>query len=453
MESSSRGSFGTKIGAILAAAGSAVGLGNVWRFPTEVGNHGGAAFILLYLGCVFFIGVPVMVSEFVIGRHTHANVIHAFSRLAPRSWWRIEGVLGVVAAYVILGYYIVISGWTLYYLLQSLCGDLSTGQDYTVYFNDFVSNSWLPVVFAGLFMLATHLVIVRGVQRGIELCSKVMMPMLFIIIIVLVFCSFSMPGSAEGLKFLLQPDFSKVTAGVVVSAMGQAFFSLSIGMGCLCTYASYFTEKTDLVKTARSVILIDTLVAVLSGFFIFPAVFSVPGVTADAGPGLVFITLPNVFNLAFHGIPVVGYLFSGLFYLLLLLAALTSAISLHEVVTAYVLESFHLSRKKAAGIVTSTCFLLGVACSLSFGPWSKYTLGGLSVFECFDFLASKILLPVGGLIISLFVGWRLDRKLVAEEITNYGEVPFRYFRIFSFVLRWLVPLAIVLIFVNEFFSK
>lgn len=453
MESSSRGSFGTKIGAVLAAAGSAVGLGNIWRFPTEVGNHGGAAFILLYLACVFFIGVPVMVSEFLIGRHTHANVIHAFSRLAPRSWWRVEGVLGVVAAYVILGYYIVISGWTLFYLIQSLCGNLSGNQDYTANFGEFVSNPWKPVVCAGVFMLASHLVIARGVQKGIELCSKVMMPLLFIIIIVLVICGFSMPGSAEGMRFLLQPDFSKVTAGVVVSAMGQAFFSLSIGMGCLCTYASYFTEKTDLVKTARSVIVIDTMVAVLSGFFIFPAVFSVPGVTADAGPGLVFITLPNVFNLAFHGVPFLGYLFSGLFYLLLLLAALTSAISLHEAVTAYVLESSHLSRKKAASIVTFTCFLLGIVCSLSFGPWSKYTFGGLSIFDCFDFFASKILLPLGGLIISLFVGWRLDKKLVEVEITNYGTVPFRFFRIFIFVLRWLVPLAIVLIFVNELISK
>ena len=444
-----RGSFGSKFGVILASAGSAVGLGNVWRFPTEVGNNGGAAFIIIYLLCVFFVGVPVMVSEFVIGRHTHANTISAYSKLAPGTLWRLQGVSGVFVAFLILSYYIIISGWTLFYLTESVINSLSVSRDYTAYFNDFVSNPWKPVIYAAVVMLMVHVIIARGVQSGIEKFSKIFMPLLLVIIIVLVGCSFNMPGSSEGLRFLLQPDFSKVTPSVVLSAMGQAFFSLSLAMGCLCTYASYFGPDTKLVRTAASVSIIDTCVAVLSGFIIFPAVFSVQGVEVNAGPGLVFITLPNVFIMAFHNVPILGYIFSGLFYLLLLLAAITSAMSLHESVTAYVFEETHVSRRGASTIVSISCMLLGVACSLSFGLWSDYTIFGMTIFDIFDFVASKILMPVGGLVICLFVGWYLDNNLVRDEITNRGRVPFRFFQSFTFLVRYVVPVAMILIFVNE----
>ena len=438
-----RKNFTSKLGVVLAAAGSAVGLGNVWRFPTEVGNNGGAAFILIYLLCVLGVGVPVMMSEFLIGRHTHANTISAFSKLAPGKWWRIEGVAGVFVAFLILSYYTVISGWTLYYLVQSLRGALLSNQDYSAYFNSFVSEPFIPLLYAVVFMAMTHLVIARGVQSGIERFSKIMMPMLLLIIGILVVCSFGMPGAGTGLRFLLKPDFSKVTASVVLSAMGQAFFSLSLAMGCLCTYASYFTSDTKLVKTAFSVCTIDTFVAVLSGFIIFPAVFSVPNVSPDEGPGLVFVTLPHVFNTAFHGVPVLGYLFSGLFYMLLLLAALTSAMSLHESVTAHVIESWSIPRKKASAMVSA------VLCSLSFGVLSDFTIFGLTIFGLFDFCASKIIMPAGGLIICLFVGWYLDRKLVHSELTNGGTVPFRLFRFYIFLVRYVVPIAIALIFINE----
>ena len=444
-----RKNFTSKLGVVLAAAGSAVGLGNVWRFPTEVGNNGGAAFILIYLLCVLGVGVPVMMSEFLIGRHTHANTISAFSKLAPGKWWRIEGVAGVFVAFLILSYYTVISGWTLYYLVQSLRGALLSNQDYSAYFNSFVSEPFIPLLYAVVFMAMTHLVIARGVQAGIERFSKIMMPMLLLIIGILVVCSFGMPGAGTGLRFLLKPDFSKVTASVVLSAMGQAFFSLSLAMGCLCTYASYFTSDTKLVKTAFSVCTIDTFVAVLSGFIIFPAVFSVPNVSPDEGPGLVFVTLPHVFNTAFHGVPVLGYLFSGLFYMLLLLAALTSAMSLHESVTAYVIESWGIPRKKASAMVSASCMALGVLCSLSFGVLSDFTIFGLTIFGFFDFCASKIIMPAGGLIICLFVGWYLDRKLVHSELTNGGTVPFRLFRFYIFLVRYVVPIAIALIFINE----
>ena len=444
-----RSNFGSKIGVVLAAAGSAVGLGNVWRFPTEVGNNGGAAFILIYLACVLLIGIPVMVSEFVIGRHTHANTITAYRKLAPGTWWRIGGIEGVFVAFLIFCYYIVVSGWTLHYTIASFLNRLSLDQDYKAYFSDFVSSPWEPVAYAVVFMLMVHVIIVRGVQNGIEKFSKLMMPALLLIIAILVICSFSMTGFTEGMKFMLHPEFSKVTPDVVLSAVGQAFYSLSLAMGCLCTYASYFDSKTNLMKTAFSVSIIDTCVAILCGFIIFPAVFSVPGVEADEGPGLVFITLPHVFNIAFHNVPIIGYLFSSLFYLLLMLSALTSAISLHEPVTAYIHEEWHLTRRRAAWLVTVSCMLLGVVCSLSMGVWNGFQIGGLCVFELFDFISAKVILPLGGIIIALFVGWKLSRKLVYDEVTNRNTLRIPLFRIYLFLIRWIAPLAIAVIFVNE----
>ena len=448
-----RNNFGSKLGVVLAAAGSAVGLGNVWRFPTEVGNNGGAAFILIYLFCVLFIGVPVMVSEFVIGRSTHANTITAFRRLAPGTWWRFGGIEGVFVAFFIFCYYIIVSGWTLHYTVASFLNQLSADQDYKAYFQSFVSSPWEPVVYAVVFMLMVHVIIVRGVQNGIERFSKLMMPMLLLIIAVLVICSFSMSGFVEGVTFLLQPDFSKVKPNVVLSAVGQAFYSLSLAMGCLCTYASYFGPNTNLMKTAMSVSMIDTCVAVLCGFIIFPAVFSVPGVEPGEGPGLVFITLPHVFNIAFHNVPLLGYLFSGLFYVLLMLSALTSAISLHEPVTAYIHEEWHLSRNRSAWLVTIACILLGVVCSLSMGVWNDFRIFGLCIFDLFDFVSAKIILPLGGILICLFVGWRLDRQLVYNEVTNNGKLRVRLFRLYIFLVRWVAPLAIGIIFLNELFWR
>ena len=318
--------------------------------------------------------------------------------------------------------------------------------------NGFVSDPWMPILAGVAFMALTHFIIARGVQSGIERFSKIMMPLLLLIIGILVVCSFSMPGSSQGLKFLLKPDFSKLTASVILSAVGQAFFSLSLAMGCLCTYASYFRADTRLPKTAVGVSVIDTIVAILAGFIIFPAVFSVEEVSVDAGPGLVFITLPSVFNIAFSHLPWLGYIFSSFFYLLLLLAALTSAMSLHESVTAYVLEAFHISRKKAAIAVSVACMTLGVACSLSFGIWSDVTLFGLNIFELFDFTASKIILPIGGIIICLFTGWYLDRKLVENELTNGGTIRFRLFRLYYFIIRYVAPLAIAAVFLQEILS-
>lgn len=441
--------FGSRMGAIFAAAGSAVGLGNVWRFPMEVGNNGGAVFILIYLLCILLIGIPVMVCEFVIGRHTQTNMIESFRRLAPGSWWRIVGVLGIFVAFVILSYYIVVSGWTLYYTYSSFRGMLmDKGSDYGAFFNGYVSNPWLSVLSAMLFMVMVHIVVARGVRGGIERCSKIMMPMLLLIIALLVLCAFSMPGIDKGLTFMLKPDFSKVTVSTILSAMGQAFYSLSLAMGCLCTYASYFGPKTRLVSSALSVSSIDTFVAVLSGFIIFPAVFSVPGVDADAGPGLVFQTLPYVFNMAFEGVPILGYLFSGLFYILLFLAALTSSISLHEAVTAYVHENWRMSRHRAALLVSVSTMALGVFCCLSFGVLGDVTFFGMTVFDLFDSLSSKVMLPIGGILIALFVGWYLNRDMVYMEVTNNGTLSGRFFGFLFFLIRWVAPLAICTLFVK-----
>ncbi len=444
-----RGSFGSRLGVILASAGSAVGLGNIWRFPTEVGNNGGAAFILVYLCFVFLLAMPVMLAEFVIGRGSKANTVGAYRALAPGKPWIVAGFMGVLGGILVLSFYSVVAGWTLHYTFQSIGNQLTAGQDFGAVFNDFVTNPWKPILYQLAFLLMTHFVVSRGVERGIERFSKLMMPLLLLIIVVLVCCSLTMSGASDGLRFLLRPDFSKMTTGVVLSSMGQAFFSLSVGLGCLATYASYFKKETRLVSSAFSVCLIDSMVAILSGFIIFPAVFSVPGMAPDAGPGLVYITLPHVFNEAFAGWPLIGYLFSGLFYLLLLLAALTSTISMHEIATAFIHENYHLSRKHAAVVVTLVCMVLGMACSLSFGPWADVKVWNRGFFDLFDFLTAKFLMPLGGILITMFVEWYLDRRFVVAQLTNDGTIRVRGLRLLLFLIRWVAPIGVGIVFLNE----
>ena len=449
MQKNDRVNFGSKIGAILAAAGSAVGLGNIWRFPYEAGNHGGAAFILVYLACVFILGMPIMIAEFTVGRRAKASTGKAFGILAPGTQWKWLGRLGVLSGLLILGYYSVVAGWTLEYIITSLSnGFAGKGpEDYVAIFQNFSQDPVRPVVWCLVFLFLTHFVIVKGVKDGIEKSSKVLMPVLFILILVLAVCSMSLPDASKGLEFLLKPDFSKVNADVFLGAMGQAFFSLSLGMGCLSTYASYFGSDTQMGKTALSVGVIDTMVAILAGLIIFPAAFSV-GIQPDAGPSLIFITLPNVSQQAFGGVPFLAMIFSLMFYLLLALAALTSTISLHEVVTAYLNEQFGMSRGRAAVWVTGFCVVTGVLSSLSLGAWDDKFFG-LSFFDLLDFVTAKLMLPLSGLLVSLFVGWYLKRSLSYEELTNYGLQKAPYFPIYMFILRYLAPIAIVLIFVNE----
>ena len=443
-----RANFGSRLGIVLATAGSAVGLGNVWRFPTMTGENGGAAFILIYIICVIALGIPCMLSEFIIGRRVQANAARAYSTLANGTPWRFIGYFGVFTGFLIVSYYSVVSGWCLQYVTASvgegLSGDAKSVADY---FDTFVKNPWMPVVWLVVFFGISHFVVSRGVEKGIERASKLMMPLLFLLLVVIAVASCLLPGAGQGIKFLFSPDFSKVDSGVFLGALGQAFYSLSLGMGCLVTYASYFKRDTHLVKSATQIVAIDTLIAIMAGLMIFPAVFSVGG-DVSAGPSLVFITLPNVFNEAFAGVPLLGHIMALLFYLLLSVAALTSLISLHEVCTAFIHEEFHQSRQKAAAIVTAVGSILGIFCSLSFCH-AELSLFGRSLFDLFDFTTGQIFLPLGGFLTSLFVGWYVPKYIVREELTNNGTLRGRFIGVYLFCVRYVCPICILLIFLHQ----
>lgn len=445
MTHTKRATFGSKIGVILATVGCAVGLGNIWRFPYMLGENGGAAFLLVYISCILFLGIPVMITEFFIGRYSRKNAAGAFKVMAPGTKWSVIGYNGVTAAFLILGYYAVVSGWTLEYIVQAFSGSLEgkNATDFADEFTAFSTGVFRPILWTVVFIALTHIIIISGVKEGIERASKVMMPVLFLILIALCVRSATLPGASEGLTFLFNPDFSKIDSSVVLSAMGQAFFSLSIGMGCLITYASYFGKQTNLQTTALQVTILDTLVAVLAGVMIFPAVFSF-GIEPTTGPELVFITLPNVFEqLPF------GNIWSFVFFVLLALAALTSTISLHEVSTAYVHEEYHISRKKAAVIVSIGVTIVGILCSLSMGVLSSYTLFGLNFFNLLDFVTAKIMLPLGGMMICIFTAKRVDKLLLKEEVTNHGTIRFYFFSTYVFFVKYIAPIGIGLIFLNE----
>ena len=420
MTHTKRATFGSKIGVILATVGCAVGLGNIWRFPYMLGENGGAAFLLVYISCILFLGIPVMITEFFIGRYSRKNAAGAFKVMAPGTKWSVIGYNGVAAAFLILGYYAVVSGWTLEYIVQAFSGSLEgkNATDFADEFTAFSTGVFRPILWTVVFIALTHIIIVSGVKEGIERASKVMMPVLFLILIALCVRSITLPGASEGLTFLFNPDFSKIDSSVVLSAMGQAFFSLSIGMGCLITYASYFGKQTNLQTTALQVTILDTLVAVLA--------------------------VPNVFEqLPF------GNIWSFVFFVLLALAALTSTISLHEVSTAYVHEEYHISRKKAAIIVSVGVTIVGILCSLSMGVLSSYTLFGLNFFNLLDFVTAKIMLPLGGMMICIFTAKRVDKLLLKEEVTNHGTIRFYFFNTYAFFVKYIAPIAIGLIFLNE----
>lgn len=449
---SNKNMFASKAGAILAAAGSAVGLGNVWRFPTETGANGGAAFILIYVLFMLLLGVPIMVTEFAIGRHGGSDVTDAFQKMGGgRKGWRWMGLVPVVSGFLVLSYYAVVAGWTLYYTFEALLDGFSgkTPEEFTSDFVAFSSDSTMPVIWTGVILAMTCAIVALGVQRGIERGAKIMMPLLFVFIIVLVGCSLTLPDANLGLQFLFQPDFSKVNSSVILSAMGQAFFSLSVGLGCLCTYACYFRKDVDLMKDGLSVAGIDTLVALLSGLIIFPAVYSIPGLQPDAGPSLVFITLPNVFQQVFGGMPWLAYIFSLIFYLLLVMAALTSSISMLEMSAAYFHKNLHLPRPMSAVLVSVVCMLLGTFCSWSFGDWKDVILFGMGFFDLFDFLVAKLIMPIGGMLMCVFLGWVVDERVLRAEMTNHGTLKSPLYPTYRFIIRYVAPLCIFLIFANE----
>ncbi len=446
-----RETFGSRMGMLLAMAGSAIGLGNIWRFPYTLGQNGGAAFLLIYVLMLVLICLPVMVSEYLIGRRGGSNPFRSFDNLAPGSKWRWIGFVAVLTSACILSFYCVVGGWSVKYLFDSFSFAFSDAQsDYAANFGGFIGNPFKPLLYTLLFLVLTGLIIIFGVRKGIERMSKIMITVLFVIIVLVVVRSLTLPGAVEGVRYMFVPDFSKVTADTVIAAMGQAFFSLSIGCGCILTYASYVSKEENILASSAWISFFDTVFAIIAGLAIIPAVYAIAymnGVDPNvgAGPGLVFITLPGVFSqMPLGGVAAI------LFFLALLLAAITSSISLMEVVVAFIIEELHRSRVMAVVMTVLICGVVGVFCSLSFGPLEGFKLFGLSVFDFFDYLTSNILLPVGGLLLAVFAGWRLKRANYLDELTNGGKlkIPRWLCLTIYYLVKFVAPIAISVIFLN-----
>lgn len=435
MNEQPRASFGGKLSVILVAAGSAIGLGALWRFPYIAGKHGGAAFLLVFLLSVLVVGIPVMLAEFAVGRHTKKNAVGAFRALSKR--WSWLGYSGVLGALLISGYYYLIAGWSLEYFLSSVTGDMfSSTLSYKEQF-DLFQASWKPLLCGILFILMTHFIVSRGVEKGIEKASKIMMPALFIILVIMAVRVAFMPGASEGYSFFLSCNFAEAfKAETIMMAMGQAFFSLSVGMGCMVTYASYFKQSNNMVSTSFNVSILTLLVSVLAGLVIFPAVFSA-GLQPTEGPSLVFVTLPEIFK----GMPLAA-VWSAIFFLLVILASLTSTISFHEVLTAYFAEEFSLSRKKAAFVTTMVSIVLS---SVTF-----FSLFGIDFFNMFDYITANILMPLGGMFTCIMVVWFMKKGFMKDELTNYGKCNRWFAPVVIFMLRYITPLLILYIFIKNF---
>lgn len=443
VEVKERERWGSKLGFILAASGSAVGLGNLWKFPYKAGTNGGGAFVLVYVIIVLLLGFSLMIAEIALGRHTQLNAIGAYAKISKKWGW--VGALGVFAAFIILSFYSVVGGWVINYLVKSATGALKVSDPEVLkgIFGGFVSSATMPIVYHGIFMIITLAIVFIGIGKGIEKASKIMMPSLFIIIIILAIRSVTLPGAMEGVKYFIIPDFSKITMNVVLDALGQVFFSLSLGMGCMITYGSYLGKDTNIPKSGIIIPLIDTAIALLAGFAILPSVFAF-GFKPDQGPGLMFVTLPAVFS----KMPF-GTIFAVLFFILVLFAALTSSISLLEVVVAYVVDKWGFSRQKTSIFIAIAIFLVGIPASLSQGVWSGiHLIGNRGFFDTYDFIASNVLLPLGGLLLCIFVGWIWKREVCTDEITNDGKIKFRLKNVWFFLIKYVCPIAIFIVFLR-----
>ena len=428
-----RGGFGGKLAAILAAAGSAIGLGNIWRFPYITSENGGGAFILIYLGCILFLGLPLLIAEFAVGHNTKKNPIDAFATI--KRGWGWLGAMGLISVTLIMGYYFVIAGWTLNYTIASATDAI--GSDFGGFFHNFTTGTWMPLIFTYLFIFANHFIITGGVQGGIEKASKIMMPLLFAILIALAIYSLWMPAGREALANVFTPDFSMVTGKSFLAAMGQAFFTLSIGMGAMLIYGSYFKDGTKIAGTAISVVSLDTIVALMAAVIIFSA-----GVENESGPQLAFVAMPKVFST----MPM-GGVWSTLFFLLLGLAALSSTISMHEAVTSYFVEKRGMSRSKGAWVVTIIALVLATAASLSLGDWSGFTIGGMNIFSLLDNFTSIVMLPLLGILTAVFVGWIWKKEDMRKELTAEGGVDKATYPVIRFLLRYVCPVLVSVVFI------
>ena len=444
MEIKGRGNWGSQVGFIAAAAGSAVGLGNIWRFPYLTGQYGGAAFVLVYLLFVILICIPIMNSELLVGRKSQKNAVGAFKVLAPGSPWFIVGVMGVLAGFIILSYYSVIAGWAVAFIFKS-GAYMVAGADHANIFVGFITSSVAPLIWHAIFMLMCIGIVVAGIERGIEKYSKILMPALLVTLLILVVRSLTLPGAGAGLSFYLKPEFGKLSAEGILAALGQAFFSLSLGMGAMITYGSYLKKDQDIPANSYWIAGLDTGIALLAGLAIFPAVFAF-GLEPGAGPGLTFITLPAVFA----SMGAIGHFFGILFFFLLTIAALTSAISLLEVVCSYFIDEVKWDRKKAVWIMGIIIFLLGVPSSLGQGVWSGVKIiGGRDILDSLDFIASNVLLPLGGFLLCIFIGWFWGTDKAVEEgnIGAKGAITLRGG--YRFLIKYVAPIAIFIVFLKS----
>ncbi len=442
--------FRSRFGSILALAGSAVGLGNIWRFPYMLAEYGGGAFLLVYIFCIALFSLPIMLSEFIVGRRSRMGAAQAVGTLEPEGLWKHYGILAVGIPFFTLCYYCVIGGWTLQYFFDSCMlrfGRAESADAIQGMFDTLVTSTCRPLVLDAVFLLVTALIIMNGVHKGIEKCSKVMMPVLFFVMIFIAVWVAFQPGAGQGIAYLLKPDFSKITPKVFLAAMGQSFYSLSIGMGILITYSSYLERSIGLTRTAVSTILADLLFAVIAGCAIIPALFAYD-MPAGQGTGVVFRTLPVVFS----RMPA-GGLVSVVFFIAVLLAALTSAMSLFEVPVSWLIDRYGMNRVKASVLVFAGALVIGALCSLSFGVLSDVTIGGRILFDFFDYGIGNYLMPLAGLIIVIFVGWKLGKRVILHEV---GEVDYdhdeQYYHtwhnILFFMIRWIAPAAVIAIFIS-----
>ena len=441
-----RDSFGSRFGALVALAGSAVGLGNLWRFPYLVGENGGAAFIIVYILLSFFICLPIFISEFVVGRRSQRNAYSSFRDLSDGTWWKYVGVMTIIIPLIVTSYYSVIGGWSVQYLLKSLTFSFTIGEtqsQMSSMFSEYVSSPWLPLIGHTIFLGISVLVVGAGIKGGIEKFSKIMMPLLFVIVLGIAIYSMLLPGASQGLDYLFKPDFSKLTAKSCAAALGQSFFSLSIGFGTIMTYASYVDKKENILFQSTATAVSDLAFALIAGMAIMPAVFAF-GLDPQSGPGLVFETLPFVFS----QMPAGGAV-AILFFLALLVAAITSSISMVEVGVAYLVEEKGLSRFWACLIVFCLCWSAGTLCSLSFGPLSDLKIFDMTIFDFLDYTSSNVLMILGSLLTVLFVGWRLKKTYIYDEFTNGGSLRLnvRIFGILWFLIRYIAPVAVLMIFI------
>ena len=441
-----RDSFGSRFGALVAMAGSAVGLGNLWRFPYLVGTNGGASFIIIYLFFVFVICLPLMFTEFVIGRRSQNNVFGAFRTLTQgkKPFWGKIGAISVLCAFVILSFYCVVGGWTINYLVKSVLMQFTEGVNFQQMFEYSSTSTTVPLIYTLIYVFLTALIVIMGVKNGIEKYSKIMMPLLFLMVIAIAVHSLTLPGASEGVKFLFYPDFSKVTGDTVLAAMGQAFFSLSIGCGTIITYASYVKKEENIISSSAATAIMDLIFAMLAGVAIMPAVFAF-GLSPSEGPGLLFVIIPQIFS----QIPF-GSVLAILFFIVLFFAALTSSISLLEVVVAFLSEEFKMKRSWATFTASLSVTIVAVLCSLSLGLLNDWTICKLPLFDFLDKLSADFLLPIGGLLFVIFAGWKMSDEEYFDELSNGNTLKQKRWLLYAirFIVKYIAPIVILIILIS-----